>query len=131
MGIRKQMTVLVTVVTMCNLTGCGGVSECNESQTKETALNIIDTNLSKAVWYQQMKANITDAKISEISTMSKDEELEKRSCSGTYSFNYKGKNYEKDFEYELKYLEDEDSTMVSVDVETIKQRVMAIAMFAQ
>lgn len=127
MAFSRKITIPMVILLICHLTGCGGVSECNDTSIKETVLNLVDKEMTEYAtttkfgsWYQNAKPSFSDIKVYEISTSSKDDELGKRSCSAKYGFTYKDKEYSEDIVYKLKYIEDEDDTMVSLNIERIK-----------
>ncbi len=110
------------------LQGCGTKVDCNDSKTKNTALEIIHSHLISAVWYREMSAALSSPELKNIKTTFRNDELKQCQCSGTYSFTYNGKQREIDVAYELAYLQDKGETEVKVDVNSVKAGLMAIAM---
>lgn len=116
-----------TVALLTAIFGTGALN-CSDSDTKSQVLEIIDSHLETAQWYQDVKAELGPHKVSEIRTLRSNKELGRYACAAKYTFELKGKTREVDFTYDLDYLEDEKKSRVLVDVNTVKGRYMAALM---
>ncbi len=118
----------LAVLSVIALAGCSNALTCNDSDAKTQVLEVIDSHLETARWYQDMKPDLGDRNISGINTTEEDEDLGRYSCSATYTFEYKGRTKETEFSYDLKYLEDQGESEVLVDVNTVKSLYMTAGM---
>ena len=119
---------ILFILGVVALSGCSNALTCNDSDAKSQVLEIIDSHLGNARWYQEMKPGLGKRSISGISTTQKNKDLGRYTCSATYTFEYKGKEREKEFSYELKYLEDKGESEILVDVNTVKALYMTAGM---
>ena len=118
----------LAILSVMALAGCSNALTCNDSDAKTQVLEVIDSHLENARWFQDMKPSLGDRSISGISTTEKNEDLGRYSCSATYTLEYKGKTKEAEFSYDLRYLEDEGESEVLVDVDTVKSLYMTAGM---
>lgn len=116
------------ILSVIALSGCSNALKCNDSGAKSQVLEVIDSHLEDARWYQDMKSDLGKRSIFGINTTRENKDLGRYACSATYTFEYKGKVKEAEFSYELKYLEDEDETQILVDVNTVKALYMTASM---
>lgn len=124
-GVRGLLVSLVAV----GLTACGAKVDCNSSAVKKDALEIIQSHLNNAVWYNEMKLAITgDPKLENIKTVETDKDKKQAQCQGTYSLTYNEKPRSIDFIYNLAYLEDKGETEVRVVVRDVQGGLMGLAM---
>lgn len=124
-GVRSLLVSLVAV----GLTACGAKVDCNSDAVKRDALEIIQSHLNKAVWYNEMKMAITgDPKLENIKTVDADKNGKQAQCKGAYSLTYNEKQRSTDFIYNLAYLEDKGNTEVRVVVQDVQGGLMGLAM---
>lgn len=124
-GVR---TVLVSLSAVA-LTACGGKVDCNSSDIKKDALEIIQSHLAEAVWYNEMKLAITgEPKLENIKTIETENDGKQAQCRGTYSTTYNEKPRSIDVTYNLAYLEDKKETEVRVVVGDVQGGLMSLAM---
>lgn len=129
MEISKNLTIKVGFVALAAiaLQGCGSTVDCNASDTKETALKIINQNLDKARWYNEIKPSLSGSpKLINIKTVSQDKDLKTARCNAVYSLNYNGRDREIDVQYHLSYLQDKGEAEVRVDVDSVKFKLMGL-----
>lgn len=126
----RMLLVLFPVLGL--LAGCGGAARCNDSQVKETIVQMVDNQVKDAVWAQDMfdKGWISNIELTDIKTTSHDTELGSYSCEAQYHFDYRGHPQAKVLSYDLTYVEDRKDTQIEVyGIEAIKTRMMTLAMF--
>lgn len=127
-------TGLLTILSSLTLAGCSsGTLPCNDEGIKETALEIITAEIRKAryVIESEKDSRLDNYSVSGIKTLSHDKQTDFYTCSANFNFEYDGKNLDKEFTYELSYLEDSDETEVGVyGIDGIKTRIMARVMTA-
>ncbi len=111
------------------LAGCAAEMRCGDSDSLSLAEEIIEENLEKAVWYREISDQITGSTVRGATTLTRNAELRSSTCRATYAFEYRGKSHESEFEYEIHFLEDEDDFELSLDIDTVKSKVMAAALF--
>ncbi|CAJ5232778.1 lipoprotein [Burkholderia pseudomallei] len=131
----KQMTIQIGVSTVLmslvavGLTACGGKVDCNSSDVKKDALEIIQSNLNNAVWYNEMKLAITgEPKLENIKTVDTENDGKQAQCRGTYSTTYNEKPRSIDVSYNLAYLEDKKETEVRVIVGDVQAGLMGLVL---
>lgn len=111
------------------LTACGNKVDCNGSAVKKDALQIIQSHLDGAAWYNEMKLAITgDPKLENIKTVDADKDGKQAQCKASYSINYNDKLRSIDVSYDLAYLEDKKETEVKVAVGEVQGGLMGLAM---
>lgn len=109
------MRLFALSLTAFLLQGCGNKVDCNSSKVKSDALDIIQSNLGRALWYQQIGAALSGSpELSNIRTISRDDELKQAQCRATYTYTYNGKPREADVTYTLAYLQDKGEVDVRV-----------------
>lgn len=116
-----------SVALLTAIFGTGALT-CSDDATKSQVLEVIDSHLETAQWYQDVKAELGPRKVSEIRTLRSNKELGRYACAAKYTFDLKGKTREVDFTYDLDYLEDEKRSRVLVDVKTVKARYVTALM---
>jgi hypothetical protein len=123
---------LLSILGALTLTGCSsGTLPCNDEGIKQTALEIITGEIRKAryVIESEEDSRLSNYSVSGIKTLSHDEQTDFYTCSANFSFEYDGSNLDKEFTYELSYLEDTDNTDVGVyGIDGIKARILAKVM---
>lgn len=125
-GLRGLLAPLIAV----GLSACGEKVDCNSSTVKDDALEIIQSHLDNAIWYNEMKLAITgEPELENIKTVDVDKDGKHAQCSGTYSVTYNEKPRPIEVTYYLAYLEDKDDTEVKVAVGDVKGGLMGLAMF--
>ncbi|MFG6455883.1 hypothetical protein [Roseateles sp. BYS96W] len=119
----------LTLTALSSIFDAGALS-CNDRSTKSQVLEIIDSHLETARWYQEAKDKgiVGTRKISEVRTTRSDKDLDRYACAAKYTFDIKGRTREVDFTYDVDYLEDEQKSHVLVDVNTVKSRYMTALM---
>jgi antitoxin component YwqK of YwqJK toxin-antitoxin module len=128
MKIHAYLRFLLVPLLALGLTACKGKVDCNDGSVKEDALEIIQSNLDKAVWYNEMKLAITGTSTLEnIKTEHAAESGKRAECSATYLMTYNGKERSFNVEYELAYLEDKKETDVAVGIGAIQGGLMNMA----
>ena len=120
---------LLSVLGALTLTGCtSGTLPCNDGGIKETVLGIITEQIRTARYVIESEENgrLDNYSINGIKTLSHDKQTDFYTCSANFNFDYDEKPYNKDFTYELSYLEDLGETEVSVyETKDIKARIFA------
>lgn len=123
---------LASTITAITLTGCSsGTLPCNNGDIKNTVLDIITTEVRKARYAIESEESnrLNNYSIEGIKTLSHNEKTDFYSCSGKFSFEFDEKSTNKEFTYELSYLEDIDDTEVVVyGISGVKARVLAKVM---
>lgn len=102
------MRVIILAALASLMAGCGG-SRCSDSDVKRTLVDLIQSSLDKAEWYQEMKADIADVDVSGISTVNKSERSH-TTRSAIDSFPCTGSHYEKSVSYDLTTFEDKTAS---------------------
>jgi len=130
---QSSLKKLCIAITFCAFTillqGCGNKVDCNGNKIKENAIEIIQSHLNTAVWYTDIKAALSGSiELTNIKTLSHNDELKQAECSATYTFNYNGKPREIAVVYDLGYLQDKGEVEVKVAVDSVKAGIMGIAM---
>lgn len=123
--------LLISILPLALSACSGGTAECNDGDIKDTVKNIIESNILKAVWAQDIykQGLVTDVEVSAIKTTSYDEKLDFYTCAATFSFNYKDEPQAQAITYELSFLEDKGETEVGVyGVQDIKGKMMGLTM---
>lgn len=126
---NSRLSAMIMLSLTALIQGCGSKVDCNDSQAKADAIEIIQTNLAKNVWYNEMSAALSaDPKLSSIKTMSHSDELNQGTCRGNYNVTYNNKPREFEFNYSLAYLQDKGKTEVRVAVNDVAGGLMALVM---
>jgi antitoxin component YwqK of YwqJK toxin-antitoxin module len=126
--IKKIRLAAALLSTVLILQGCGNSVDCNDSKTKESAIEIIQSNLAKVGWYEEMSAAIAGSpKLSNVSTVSHDETANRSECRASYSLTYNGRPRELPVTYYLSYLQDKGSTDVRVAVAQLASDLLGLA----
>ncbi|WP_302857466.1 toxin-antitoxin system YwqK family antitoxin [Ralstonia pseudosolanacearum] len=133
-NMAKQMNLQITIRSLLltifaiSLTACGGKVDCNSSAPKKDALEIIQSNLNNAVWYNEMKLAITgEPKLENIKTLDTQNDGKQSQCVGSYTLTYNEKPHSIDVAYDLTYLEDKKDTEVKVAVRDVQSGLMGLA----
>lgn len=117
---NRKFQILLALSLTVLLQACGSKVDCNNSKNKDNALEIIQSNLSNAVWYNQLGASLKGTpELSSIKTVSKNDELKQSQCNGKYSFTYNEKLRTIDVNYEIAYLQDKGESEVKVFVNEV------------
>jgi len=122
------------VLAIAMLTACTKEVECNDRDTKELAVNLIQSYLEKAQWYNEARERniITgDAKIEDIKTLSVSDDKKNAVCEANYTFTFRKKDRSIDFNYGLTYLEDSGDIEVEVDANRIKANILGLFISGQ
>lgn len=128
MNIRLGAHVLLISLSAVALTACGGKADCNSSASKKDVLEIIQSNLNNAVWYNEMKLAITgEPKLESIKTLDTQNDGKQSQCVGSYTLTYNEKPHSIDVAYDLTYLEDKKDTEVKVAVRDVQGGLMGLA----
>lgn len=119
---------LVGMVAL-TLQGCGAKVDCNNDKTKATAIEIIQSQLSNAVWYREIGTALSGTpELTNIKTLTRNDELKKAECSAQYSFTYNAKARQIDVRYDLAYLQDKGAAEVKVVVDDVKSGLIGLVM---
>jgi antitoxin component YwqK of YwqJK toxin-antitoxin module len=111
------------------LTGCGTKIDCNGNQVKEDVITIVQENLKSAAWYKEMEPAISgEPSITEVKTLSKNDELKQAQCAAQYTFTYNSSERKVDVGYNLSYLQDKKEVQVLATADQVKTGVMQLAM---
>lgn len=121
----KKISLLVTLA----LAGCGSKIDCNDSELKKLAIQIIQERMANVVWYKQASHALTPANLTDIQTISKNNETKQGACKANYTFEYNEKQRQIPIEYSLSYLEDSGKTQVSLDPDIVFSNLMGLVMF--
>lgn len=124
-------TISMSILTTAILTGCGGTSDCTDSDVKDTVVSIILNEVHKAQWGKEIfsKGLVDDFEVTRIKTTDYDEKLDRYTCAATFTFTFNGKEQSKDIQYVNSYLEEEGDTEVAVyGADDVKTRMMALTM---
>lgn len=126
---KLGLTVMIGSLT---LAGCSSSTlPCNDGNVKDTVFEIITSSIHKAQWAKEGEEQglIGDYSVTGIKTLSYDEKIDYYTCAASFNFEHSGKPYNKDFTYELSYLEDSGETDIAVyGVNEIKSRILATIM---
>jgi hypothetical protein len=130
------MKKLIIGSSMCLLlAGCsGGTAECNDSSIKESVISIINFNVQKTKWGQELYDNavISEISISNVKTTSYNEKIDQYMCESQFNFEYKEEPQSVDISYELSYLEDQNDTEIGVyGVRDVKTEMIALNMLSR
>jgi len=125
------MKKIIATLTTIALAGCGSKIDCNDSNLKQIAIQLIQDRMEQAVWYREIKAALTLPSLVDIQTIRKNEETKQSTCRANYSFQYNGKQRNVPVEYSLSYLEDSGNTQVALDPDVILRALMVLVMVEQ
>lgn len=107
--------------------GCGNKVDCNDSQIKKDAIDIIKSHLVD--WDKSINlATSGDAVLAGVRTLSKDDELKQAQCVAKYTFTYNKKEHGVDVPYYVSYLQDKKAVEVKVAIDDLKQGIMRMAL---
>ena len=120
-------TILALIAT--SVTACGDKLDCNSSSVKKNVIEIIQSHLDNAVWYNQMKIAIKGTPtIENITKVESSSNGNQAQCMGKYSITYNEKPRSIDFNYNLAYLEDKKDTEVKVNIGDVQSGLTRIVM---
>jgi antitoxin component YwqK of YwqJK toxin-antitoxin module len=126
---RKFLSVPVCLGVVIVLQGCGSRIDCNSSSVKQSALEIIQSNLNKTAIFQDINAALSgDAALTSVKTLSSNDELKQRQCSAKYTITYNGKPHEIEVGYNVAYLQDKGEPETKVAVNDVIAGIMTMAM---
>lgn len=125
---RKLLSIGSVTAIALLVSGCGSSVDCNDSKSKATAVEIIQSRLNQATWYKQLGSALTTPELVNIKTVTSNDELKSRSCSGQYSFSYNKTPRTIDVTYLLSYLQDKKETEVKVYTDDVAAGLMAMVM---
>jgi antitoxin component YwqK of YwqJK toxin-antitoxin module len=123
---KQFFSILICCAVVLTMQGCGNKADCNDNQTKENAINIIQSHLEN--WDKDIILAITGtSKLTDVRSLSKDENLGQAQCVAAYTFTYNKKEREIEVQYYLSYLEDKKQVDVKVGIDDLKRGIMTMA----
>lgn len=129
MKIKNFMRPIVIALVVISVTACGDKIDCNSSSVKKNVIEIVQSHLDNAVWYNQMKIAIKgDPTIENITKVESSSNGNQAQCMAKYSITYNEKPRSIDFNYNLAYLEDKKDTEVKVNVGEVQSGLTRIIM---
>jgi hypothetical protein len=99
--------------------------KCSNVQVKNTAAQIIQQRLAKNAWFREMQPDLGGGEISHIKTTAINEALKTAECSAIYSFAYKNKPRQVEFEYTIAAYEDNSDLDVRANASAVEEAHMA------
>lgn len=130
MRYRLFLILLTTALASCS----DGVDTCTSSNVKDTVIEIIESNIKKAVWGKELfdQQKVKKLSLSKIKATDFDEQLQRYECEASFNFDFGGNEKTVDVKYVLSYLTEEKETEVAVyGVDEIKSLMMGLAMFGR
>jgi antitoxin component YwqK of YwqJK toxin-antitoxin module len=130
MSMQTNLRFLLIPMLALGLTACSGKVDCNDSDVKDDALEIIQSHLNSAQWYKDIELALTDTpSIKDIKEVEIDKNGKHAQCRATYLMTYNGKQRPLEFNYNLSSFEDKKGTEVLVGVGDIQSALMGIVMY--
>lgn len=127
---KRFLSMFLLCIPGLVLQGCGSKADCNDSDVKKNAIEIIQEYLNKENMYRGMNAALSGTtELTSIKTLSRDNEVKRAQCSANYSFTYNEKPREVEVVYDLAYLQDKGET--EVKVAAINHVVTAVVMISR
>ncbi len=127
--ISRAILALGLVMIGATLQGCSAKIDCNGDEVKKDVITIVHESLEKAAWYNEMVPAMSgEASITDVKTISKNDEIKQAQCSAQYTFTYNKTERKVNVEYSLSYLQDKKAVQVLATAEQAKRGVMQLAM---
>ncbi|GAA5213606.1 hypothetical protein ACFSJ3_03205 [Corallincola platygyrae] len=104
---------------------------CSDTDARNDVIDIVQYELEKAQWYQDMSTHISGIDIHTVKTIRIDEALKAKECKAKYQFDYDGETIDLDVRYDIEYVEDKDEYEVLAYADDLKSKVMAMAIMSQ
>lgn len=128
-SIARLSPVMSVLLLAMGLQGCAPKIDCNGDQVKKDVVTIVQEGLDKAVWYKEVALALSgNASISDIKTVSKNDELKQAQCTAQYTFTYNKTQRQVEVEYNLSYLQDKKEVQVLAGADQVKTGIMQIVM---